>query len=94
MLLSCLPQKATVTLMWPHKIQTEGFGARKVLAERYAAAAACQKLRASTLLSEMSSGGTTPISNSRLQLIPFFALHANILSGQVLPAVKAERFVF
>ncbi|XP_063076053.1 ATP-dependent RNA helicase DHX30 [Engraulis encrasicolus] len=38
-------KKATVTLMWPHKIQTEGFGARKVLAERYAAAAACQKLR-------------------------------------------------
>ncbi|KAL2097256.1 hypothetical protein ACEWY4_006463 [Coilia grayii] len=38
-------KKATVTVMWPHRIQTEGFGSRKVLAERFAAAAACQKLK-------------------------------------------------
>lgn len=49
-LINCLSQRATVTLMWPHKIEAVGFGPKKVLAERYAAAAACQKLKASTAL--------------------------------------------
>lgn len=37
--------------MWPQKIEAVGFGPKKVLAERYAAAAVCQKLKASTALS-------------------------------------------
>ena len=43
--------------MWPQRIEAVGFGSRKVLAERYAAAAACQKLKASTA----SGTGTTTI---------------------------------
>ncbi|XP_041954389.1 ATP-dependent RNA helicase DHX30 [Alosa sapidissima] len=38
-------KRATVTVMWPQKIETVGFGSRKILAERHAAAAACQKLK-------------------------------------------------
>uniref|UniRef100_A0A672NTB5 RNA helicase n=1 Tax=Sinocyclocheilus grahami TaxID=75366 RepID=A0A672NTB5_SINGR len=37
--------QATVTLHWPERIETEGFGSRKVEAERHAAAAALRKLR-------------------------------------------------
>ncbi|TNN54802.1 putative ATP-dependent RNA helicase DHX30 [Liparis tanakae] len=38
-------KKATVTLLWPCKIEEEGFASRKIDAERFAAAAACFKLR-------------------------------------------------
>ncbi|XP_068614425.1 ATP-dependent RNA helicase DHX30-like [Brachionichthys hirsutus] len=38
-------KKATVTLQWPCKIQEEGHARRKDEAERFAAAAACLKLR-------------------------------------------------
>ncbi|XP_051984139.1 ATP-dependent RNA helicase DHX30 [Xyrauchen texanus] len=38
-------KRATVTLHWPMRIETEGFGSRKIEAERQAAAAACCKLR-------------------------------------------------
>ncbi|XP_005171140.1 ATP-dependent RNA helicase DHX30 isoform X2 [Danio rerio] len=37
-------KRATVTLLWPVRIETEGFGSRKQEAERNAAAAALQKL--------------------------------------------------
>ncbi|XP_062386384.1 ATP-dependent RNA helicase DHX30 [Sardina pilchardus] len=45
-------KRATVTVMWPEKIESVGFGSRKVLAERHAAAAACQKLRELGVLKE------------------------------------------
>ncbi|KAK1879280.1 ATP-dependent RNA helicase DHX30 [Dissostichus eleginoides] len=38
-------KKATVTLLWPCRIEVEGFASKKVDAERFAAAAACFKLR-------------------------------------------------
>ncbi|XP_059199747.1 ATP-dependent RNA helicase DHX30 [Centropristis striata] len=38
-------KKATVTVMWPCKIEEEGFASKKVDAERLAAAAVCLKLR-------------------------------------------------
>ncbi|XP_075953803.1 ATP-dependent RNA helicase DHX30 [Anarhichas minor] len=38
-------KKATVTLLWPCKIEEEGFASKKIDAERFAAAAACFKLR-------------------------------------------------
>ncbi|KAI3374318.1 hypothetical protein L3Q82_006157 [Scortum barcoo] len=38
-------KKATVTLMWPCKIEEEGHASRKTDAERFAAAAACLKLK-------------------------------------------------
>ncbi|XP_019967260.2 ATP-dependent RNA helicase DHX30 [Paralichthys olivaceus] len=38
-------KKATVTLLWPHKIEEEGFASKRIDAERYAAAAACLKLK-------------------------------------------------
>ncbi|KAI4878126.1 hypothetical protein NFI96_011072, partial [Prochilodus magdalenae] len=38
-------KRATLTLLWPQRIEVEGFGSRKVEAERRAAAAACRKLR-------------------------------------------------
>lgn len=41
------PQKVTVTLQWPCKIEEEGHASKKIDAERFAAAAACLKLRVS-----------------------------------------------
>ncbi|XP_034146232.1 ATP-dependent RNA helicase DHX30 [Esox lucius] len=38
-------KRATVTLLWPSKMELEGTATRKIDAERYAAAAACHKLR-------------------------------------------------
>ncbi|XP_047445082.1 ATP-dependent RNA helicase DHX30 [Mugil cephalus] len=38
-------KRATVTVLWPCKIEEEGYASRKTDAERYAAAAACLKLR-------------------------------------------------
>ncbi|KAM6948718.1 ATP-dependent RNA helicase DHX30 [Aplochiton taeniatus] len=38
-------KKATVTVLWPSKMEAEGFASRKIDAERFAAAAACQKLK-------------------------------------------------
>ncbi|XP_010764518.1 putative ATP-dependent RNA helicase DHX30 [Notothenia coriiceps] len=38
-------KKATVTLLWPCRIEEEGFASKKVDAERFAAAAVCFKLR-------------------------------------------------
>uniref|UniRef100_UPI003AADDFB4 ATP-dependent RNA helicase DHX30 n=1 Tax=Centroberyx gerrardi TaxID=166262 RepID=UPI003AADDFB4 len=38
-------KRATVTLQWPHRIEVEGFASRKSDAERFAAAAACHKLK-------------------------------------------------
>ncbi|XP_030630684.1 ATP-dependent RNA helicase DHX30 [Chanos chanos] len=38
-------KRATVTLFWPQKIEVEGFGSRRIDAERCAAAAACHRLR-------------------------------------------------
>ncbi|XP_062338492.1 ATP-dependent RNA helicase DHX30 [Osmerus eperlanus] len=38
-------KKATVTVLWPTKIEVEGFASRRLDAERFAAAAACQKLK-------------------------------------------------
>ncbi|XP_041849591.1 ATP-dependent RNA helicase DHX30 [Melanotaenia boesemani] len=38
-------KKATVTLLWPCKIEEEGYASKKIDAERFAAAAACLKLR-------------------------------------------------
>ncbi|XP_068460407.1 ATP-dependent RNA helicase DHX30 [Clinocottus analis] len=38
-------KKATVTLLWPCKMEEEGFASKKIDAERFAAAAACFKLR-------------------------------------------------
>ncbi|XP_028282610.1 ATP-dependent RNA helicase DHX30 isoform X2 [Parambassis ranga] len=38
-------KKATVTLQWPCKIEEEGYASKKIDAERFAAAAACLKLR-------------------------------------------------
>lgn len=43
-------QKATVTVLSPIKIQVEGYGTKKIDAERLAAAAACQKLKVSVSL--------------------------------------------
>ncbi|CAB1326365.1 unnamed protein product [Coregonus sp. 'balchen'] len=37
--------RATVTLLWPSKMEVEGFARKKIDAERYAAAAACHKLK-------------------------------------------------
>lgn len=42
-----LLQKATVTLQWPSKIKEEGYASKKIDAERFAAAAACLRLRVS-----------------------------------------------
>ncbi|XP_026883041.2 ATP-dependent RNA helicase DHX30 [Electrophorus electricus] len=44
-------KRATVTLLWPQRIETEGFGSRKVQAERRAAAAACRRLKELGILS-------------------------------------------
>ncbi|XP_061835289.1 ATP-dependent RNA helicase DHX30 isoform X2 [Nerophis lumbriciformis] len=38
-------KKATVTVLWPCEFEKEGFASRKVDAERFAAAAACQQLK-------------------------------------------------
>ncbi|XP_016525140.1 putative ATP-dependent RNA helicase DHX30 [Poecilia formosa] len=38
-------KKATVTLLWPNKIREEGYASKKIDAERFAAAAACLRLR-------------------------------------------------
>ncbi|KAM4728420.1 ATP-dependent RNA helicase DHX30 isoform 2-T2 [Anableps anableps] len=38
-------KKATVTLLWPFKMKEEGYASKKIDAERFAAAAACLKLR-------------------------------------------------
>ncbi|XP_038159679.1 ATP-dependent RNA helicase DHX30 isoform X1 [Cyprinodon tularosa] len=38
-------KKATVTIQWPSKITAEGYASRKIDAERFAAAAACLRLR-------------------------------------------------
>ncbi|KAJ8337092.1 hypothetical protein SKAU_G00383120 [Synaphobranchus kaupii] len=38
-------KRATLTIQWPEMIEVEGFGSRKVDAERRAAAAACHRLR-------------------------------------------------
>ncbi|XP_047225202.1 ATP-dependent RNA helicase DHX30 [Girardinichthys multiradiatus] len=38
-------KKATVTLLWPCKIEEEGYASKKIDAERFAAAAACLRLR-------------------------------------------------
>uniref|UniRef100_W5L5V6 ATP-dependent RNA helicase DHX30 n=1 Tax=Astyanax mexicanus TaxID=7994 RepID=W5L5V6_ASTMX len=43
-------KRATVTLLWPQKIEVEGFSSRKDEAERRAAAAACLKLKELGLL--------------------------------------------
>lgn len=45
-----LPQKATVTLQWPCKIEEQGHASKRIDAERFAAAAACLKLRVSKLM--------------------------------------------
>uniref|UniRef100_A0A3Q3K766 ATP-dependent RNA helicase DHX30 n=1 Tax=Monopterus albus TaxID=43700 RepID=A0A3Q3K766_MONAL len=42
---SCTEHKATVTLLWPCKIEEEGCASKRVDAEQLAAAAACLKLR-------------------------------------------------
>ncbi|KAM4605323.1 ATP-dependent RNA helicase DHX30 [Polymixia lowei] len=38
-------KRATVTVLWPSKIEMEGFASKKTDAERFAAAAACHKLK-------------------------------------------------
>ncbi|XP_072544819.1 ATP-dependent RNA helicase DHX30 [Salminus brasiliensis] len=38
-------KRATVTLLWPQKIEVEGFGSQKLEAEQRAAAAACHRLK-------------------------------------------------
>ncbi|KPP62564.1 hypothetical protein Z043_119244, partial [Scleropages formosus] len=38
-------KKATLTVLWPKRIEVEGFASRKVEAERLAAAAACRTLK-------------------------------------------------
>ncbi|XP_057713865.1 ATP-dependent RNA helicase DHX30 [Corythoichthys intestinalis] len=38
-------KKATVTVLWPSKIEEDGYASKKIDAERYAAAAACHKLK-------------------------------------------------
>ncbi|KAK0150638.1 putative ATP-dependent RNA helicase DHX30 [Merluccius polli] len=38
-------KRATVTLEWPSKMEMEGFASRKIDAERFAAAAACHRLK-------------------------------------------------
>lgn len=43
-------QKVTVTLQWPCKIEEEGHAFKKIDAERFAAAAACLKLKVSTII--------------------------------------------
>uniref|UniRef100_A0A3P8S1Q8 ATP-dependent RNA helicase DHX30 n=1 Tax=Amphiprion percula TaxID=161767 RepID=A0A3P8S1Q8_AMPPE len=42
---SCTEHKVTVSLTWPCKIEEEGYASKKIDAERFAAAAACLKLR-------------------------------------------------
>ncbi|XP_061111086.1 ATP-dependent RNA helicase DHX30 [Conger conger] len=48
-------KRATLTVRWPEMIEVEGFGSRKVEAERQAAAAACQRLRELGVLEPGSS---------------------------------------
>lgn len=43
-------QKVTVRLQWPCEIEEEGQATKKIDAERFAAAAACLKLRVSYLI--------------------------------------------
>ncbi|XP_056148507.1 ATP-dependent RNA helicase DHX30 [Lampris incognitus] len=43
-------KKATVTVAWPNKMETEGHALKRIDAERFAAAAACLKLRELGLL--------------------------------------------
>lgn len=40
--LCCLPQKVTLHIKWPKSVEVEGYGSKKIDAERQAAAAACQ----------------------------------------------------
>lgn len=43
-------QKATVRVLWPSSFEAEGHASKKIDAERFAAAAACLKLKASCSL--------------------------------------------
>ncbi|XP_043085634.1 ATP-dependent RNA helicase DHX30 isoform X2 [Puntigrus tetrazona] len=52
-------KRATVTLHWPVRIETEGFGSRKVEAERQAAAAALQKLKELGVLGQEKQSSRT-----------------------------------
>ena len=41
-IVSSLPQKVTLHIKWPKSVEVEGYGSKKIDAERQAAAAACQ----------------------------------------------------
>ncbi|XP_073704192.1 ATP-dependent RNA helicase DHX30 [Garra rufa] len=58
-------KRATVTLHWPVKIETEGFGSRKVEAERQAAAAALCKLRELGVLSQGKQPSVTAMTGQK-----------------------------
>lgn len=42
LILSSFPQKVTLHIKWPKSVEVEGYGSKKIDAERQAAAAACQ----------------------------------------------------
>ncbi|KAL1279714.1 hypothetical protein QQF64_014314 [Cirrhinus molitorella] len=58
-------KRATVTLHWPMRIETEGFGSRKVEAERQAAAAALCKLRELGVLSQGKQPSVTGMTRQK-----------------------------
>ncbi|KAL0966191.1 hypothetical protein UPYG_G00292100 [Umbra pygmaea] len=58
-------KRATVTLLWPSKMEVEGVARRKIDAERYAAAAACQKLREMGVLIPDNPGVRDQVGQAR-----------------------------
>uniref|UniRef100_A0A9J8DM81 ATP-dependent RNA helicase DHX30 n=2 Tax=Cyprinus carpio TaxID=7962 RepID=A0A9J8DM81_CYPCA len=58
-------KRATVTLQWPERIETEGFGTRRVEAERHAAAAALCRLRELGVLHQGTQPSVTGMTRQK-----------------------------
>ena len=70
----CNLQRATVTVMWPSKMEMEGIAPRKIDAERFAAAAACHKLRVSAVISLVNTTESNALMSTYLTRLSFFSV--------------------
>ncbi|KAM7379417.1 hypothetical protein PAMP_004968 [Pampus punctatissimus] len=82
-------KKATVTVLRPYMIEVEGYASRKSDAERFAAAAACQKLKE---MGVIGPNNQLPRRGDGQRLLPFHDIEGNSCIENVLgPRVKADK---
>uniref|UniRef100_A0A6Q2XFR1 ATP-dependent RNA helicase DHX30 n=1 Tax=Esox lucius TaxID=8010 RepID=A0A6Q2XFR1_ESOLU len=91
-------KRATVTLLWPSKMELEGTATRKIDAERYAAAAACHKLRVRGMACGFNCDGhlyvyrATEDSTELSQALSMFTNPKALLNRVVQMATSSNNF--